>query len=73
MIESLIKRGFVVRESVLYDARLKKLLLTEKAIKGHEEFLNRIKIFNDKLVKGITVKEQEEFIRILKKLENNLI
>lgn len=73
MIESLVKRGFLVRESVLYDARLKKILLTEKATKGHEEFLNRIKIFNDKLVKGITVKEQEEFIRILKKLENNLI
>ena len=36
IIQLMEKKGFVARESVEHDARLKKVILTEKGIRSHE-------------------------------------
>ena len=66
------KKGFVARESVEHDARLKKVILTEKGIRSHEMIERRIENLDTKLVEGITDEELSVFYSVVKKLSENL-
>lgn len=72
MLQTLEQKGFVARESVDYDARLKKIVLTEKAVQQHMIIRKQIDIFHEKLEEGITAEEKKEFFRILDKITQNL-
>ena len=72
MLQNLEQKGFLIREAVDYDARLKKIVLTEKAVEHHQRIRERIDIFHRELEKGITSAEKEEFLRILDKIKKNL-
>lgn len=72
MLQTLEQKGFVVREPVDYDARLKKIVLTEKAVQQHMIIKQQIDIFHEKLEEGITAEEKKEFFRILDKITENL-
>lgn len=66
------KNGLIVRESVSYDARLKKILLTEKAIAIHKKATQNIEFFEDTLKNGLTQEEIESFYKVLDKIKANL-
>lgn len=72
MLQSLEQKGYLLREPVEYDARLKRIVLTPKAIKHDEMIRKRIDTFNQELEKGITEEERAEFFRILDKIKQNL-
>lgn len=72
MLQSLEEKGFVIRKPVDYDARLKKIILTEKAIRHQLEIRKLLDSFNEALEQGITREEKEEFFRILDKIKKNL-
>lgn len=72
MLQTLEQKGFIVRESVEYDARLKKIVLTDKAVEQHMIIKKQIDIFHERLEKGITPEEKKEFFRILDKITQNL-
>lgn len=72
IIQLMEKNGLIVRESVKNDARLKKLVLTEKAIKLHCMVEMTIAEFETNLSQGITQEERETFFRIAEKLRKNL-
>ncbi len=72
VLQNLEQKGFLVREPVDYDARLKKIVLTQKAIEHNNMIRERITAFNKALEKGITDSEKETFFRILDKIKNNL-
>ena len=72
MLQTLEQKGFVKRENVEYDARLKKVVLTEKAVQQHMIIRQQIDVFHEKLEQGITPQEKEEFFRILDKITQNL-
>jgi len=72
MLQTLEQKGFVVRESVEYDARLKKIVLTDKAVEQHMIIKKQIDIFHERLENGITPEEKQEFFRILDKITQNL-
>lgn len=71
MLQLMEKKGLIIRESVDYDARLKRLSLTEKA----REMLDRMNIYieqHEKLLrKDITSEELEVFFSVLKKIRDN--
>lgn len=73
IIQIMEKNGLVVRESVKNDARLKKLVLTEKAIQIHFMVEETIKEFDKNLCHGITEEEMEVFFRVMEKMKDNLI
>lgn len=72
MLQSLEQKGYIVREPVDYDARLKKIVLTEKAIRHNLAIREQIDAFHEELEEGITEEEKREFFRILEKVKNNL-
>lgn len=72
ILQTMEKHGLIVRESVDYDARLKKLVLTDKA----ERFLiNHIKFmedFDNMLLDGIPDDEVRVFFQVINKIKENL-
>ncbi len=64
--------GLIVRESVPYDARLKKITLTPKSLEIQgvvEEAFSRL---DTKMKEGITDEEMDIFFRVLEKINSNL-
>ncbi len=72
MLQNLEQKELIVRQAVNHDARLKKIVLTDKAVQCHFCIHEQIDAFNRELEEGITAKEKEEFFRILAKIEGNL-
>ena len=66
------KNGLIVRKSVEYDARLKKLELTDKAIEVHELIGEEINNIESQVVKGLTEDEVETFFMLIDKIKKNL-
>ena len=73
IIQTMEKKGYLKREAVKQDARLKKVLLTEKGIKEHQKMAALIDQLNEKTLKGITDEEMESFFHVIDKIEANLI
>lgn len=72
ILQSMEKNNLITRISVPYDARLKKIILTEFGLKIKEHIKIETLRFEEKITNGVSEEELDEFVRILKKLKNNL-
>ncbi len=72
ILQLMEQNHLIVRESVDYDARLKKLVLTPKAIEIHKKIENDIDKMEFKLSNGLTPEEINSFFLIMEKLKKNL-
>lgn len=72
MLQLMENNGFIVRESVPYDARLKKIILTPKAIDIHQKIESNIAYFEEQMSQGISKEEMDTFYRVLDKIKTNL-
>ena len=72
MLKLMEKNGLIVRKSVDSDARLKKIVLTEKAVKVHNFIAEDIEKREKKLRKGLTDKEIEAFFSVIQKIKSNI-
>ena len=72
MLKLMEKNGIITRESVDYDARLKKIVLTEKAIEIHKKAVKNIEKIESILKSGITDEELALFYNVLDKIKLNL-
>lgn len=72
ILQLMEKNNLIIRKSVDYDARLKKIELTEKAINVHEEIEKDINEFESQLVKGLSKEELNNFLSTLEKIKANL-
>ncbi len=68
ILQLMEKNGFITRQSVEHDARLKKLELTPKGAELHEKIGRSIQRVEEQLSAGITQMEKEEFIRLCEKI-----
>ncbi|WP_370784450.1 MarR family winged helix-turn-helix transcriptional regulator [Ruminococcus callidus] len=66
------KNGLIRRDSVVQDARLKRIVLTQKAKDLHRQIEADILAFESNLARGISEEEQEVFLRVAKKMQENL-
>lgn len=73
IIQLMEKKGYLQREAVTHDARLKKLVLTEKGIKHHNRMENLVDHISVETAKGITDEELDVFFRVMNKLEDNIV
>lgn len=62
----------IVRESVSYDARLKRIILTEKALEVQSVVEKAFGKMEGKIKEGITEEELTVFFRVLDKVNNNM-
>lgn len=72
MLTLMEKKGLITRQSVPDDARLKKLLLTEKAADLHVRHMDKMRELEDRVNNSITPDEKHELLRIIGKLRNSI-
>lgn len=72
IIQILEKKGYVRRESVEYDARLKKVILTEKGIESHEKIEAIIGCLNHRMIQGIEEKDLQVFLHVADQIRRNV-
>ncbi len=72
MLKLMEKNGLIVRESVERDARLKRVVLTDKAIEIHKKITNSINESEAAFSRGITQEELKAFYLVLDKVKSNL-
>lgn len=66
------KNGLIKRESVPYDARLKKITLTQKALDVQSVVDDAFERLEDKLRKDISEEDLQVFFRVIDKINSNL-
>ena len=66
------KKGYIYRESVERDARLKRLVLTDRGRELHEGTMRNIRILEDSVREGISPQELETFFRVIELMKANL-
>ena len=72
ILDNLEKNGYVRREGVDYDGRLKKLAITEKAYAIEEDIVERVNGYMYSLFRGIPEEEREVFYSVLCKMIDNM-
>ena len=72
ILQLMEKNGFVVREAVKEDARLKKLVLTEKAKQRQQRFIKYLDEITTLAFDGVTEEELETLESIMNKVKKNL-
>lgn len=72
ILDNLEKNGYVRREAVDYDGRLKKLAITEKAYVIEEDIVERVNGYMYSLFRGIPEEEREVFYSVLCKMIDNM-
>ena len=72
MLTLMEKNGLITRTTVEYDARLKELQLTEKALDFAARVGHGLNEFEKSVTCGMTEREQATLLALLQKLERNI-
>lgn len=72
LIQNMEKNGLIKREMVGNDARLRKIVLTEKALELRRKLDKSIKNMEKKMQAGLTKEEVEKYLELTKKMAKNL-
>ena len=72
MLQLMEKNDLIFREPVSYDARLKKIVLTEKSIEMHLIIEEELGNLENQIIKGLSEEELAKFFEILEKMKKNV-
>lgn len=72
ILQLMEKSGLLYRESVGYDARLKKIVVTQKGLQMKEQVVESIRILEAKLCRGIAEDDLAFFFRVMAQMSKNL-
>ncbi|MFF2176593.1 MarR family winged helix-turn-helix transcriptional regulator [Lysinibacillus sp. NPDC058147] len=72
ILKSMESNGLITRQTVPYDSRLKKIVLTEDALKIHDSIMTRRAILEQKLLTGIPEEKLEVFFEVVDAMKENL-
>lgn len=72
MLTLMENNGYIKRVPVPEDARMKHIVVTEKGLAAHERMADRLIRFEAMLQKGMTGEELENFLCMIKRLEENI-
>jgi len=68
IIQLMEKRDLVCRESVECDARLKRVMLTEKGFLHHEHVVSNITRTNEEILGALSLQEKENLLQLMEKI-----
>ena len=71
ILNTMERDGLLLRETVPYDARLRKMILTDKALQAKKNSEQVIDTVENQLSKGLTEEEIAIFLTILEKISKN--
>ncbi len=72
ILKTMEQKGLIERVSVENDARLKKIILTERAVEIHKNVMKEIDAREARLKKGISNEDLDVFFRVMEKLTANM-
>ena len=72
MLQLMEKNGYILRISVPDDARMKKLIITEKGIEAQNRMKDRLCRFEEIFQSNISQKDLQYLKQLLKQLEKNI-
>lgn len=72
IVQLMEKRGYIRRENVLGDARLKRIVLTQLGEETHNKTKKTLDVLEEQIRKGLTPEEIESFYTISDKIRKNL-
>ena len=72
MLQLKEKNGYILRISVPDDARMKKLIITEKGIEAQNRMKDRLCRFEEIFQSNISQKDLQYLKQLLKQLEKNI-
>ncbi len=72
ILQSMEKNNLITRENVSYDARLKKIVLTDLGEKVNTHIITEMIKFEDTITKGVSDEELEMFVEIISKFKRNI-
>ena len=72
LLKELEQRGLIRKEPVPYDARKKKIVVTEEALQYKDCVLKGLEELNQKLTAGISDEEMQVFFSVTDKMLENL-
>jgi len=72
ILQLMEQNGLITRSSVPYDARLKKLELTPKALKVQKDIAAKISRLEELMGEGISEEEKDTFFKVMEKIKANL-
>lgn len=73
MLTLMEHNGYIRRLPVPQDARMKRIVATEKGIEAHERMGDRLRRFEAMLREGMTDEELEEFLCMVRRFEQNIV
>lgn len=71
ILNTMERDGLLLRETVPYDARLRKMILTDKALQAKKNSEQVIDTVENQLSKGLTEEEIATFLSLLEKISKN--
>lgn len=71
-LQNLEKMGFIVRESIPTDQRLKRIVLTKKALDTHNQITKNIEQVEKEAFSSINKEEEQLLSDLLKRILNNI-
>lgn len=72
LLKRMERDGLITRESVFHDARMKKILLTEEAIRRSDEVRRCINENEHLMEQNISAEDLEVFFRVIDQIKENL-
>ena len=72
VLQLLEREGFITKEAVAQDARLKSLKLTDKAVQAQETIMKNISELETQLALGLTEEEINTLFNVLGKIKKNI-
>lgn len=72
ILKSMEGNGLITRQSVPYDTRLKKIVLTDDAIKIHDSIMTRRAMLEQKLLTGIPEEKVDVFFEVMDAMKQNI-
>ena len=72
ILKSMESNGLITRQSVSYDSRLKKIVLTDDALKLHEDIKTRREILEQTLLSGIPEEKLDVFFEVMDAMKENI-
>lgn len=72
ILQNMEKNGLIKRQTINNDARLRKIILTNKALKIREEIERNIGKVEERAIKGLSKEDVKKYIELTKKMSLNL-
>lgn len=72
LLKQMEKNGLITREPVAYDNRLKKIVLTDKALMYRKQVVEDLTALEESLIKDIPEEKLNIFFEVIEKMMDNL-